>query len=145
MKVLNDLVKSLVKAIEEQKQAHASQTETLVAQIRTLKTQLADMSTQVTDLKEEFRTQITSIQALSSSPSYAEVARTYRTAYRATYELLPQGTTLSTMTDTLYCTIDTSRVRAEEMSKAQPGAVRKAIEEERSAPWKDRRIGAVLR
>jgi hypothetical protein len=34
------------------------------------------------------------------------------------------------MTDTLYCTIDTSRVGEEERSKAQPGAVRKAIEEE---------------
>lgn len=34
------------------------------------------------------------------------------------------------MTDILNCTIDTSRVRAEEMRKAQPRAVRKAIEEE---------------
>ena len=34
------------------------------------------------------------------------------------------------MTDTLYCTIDTSRVGEEERSKAQPGTIRKAIEEE---------------
>lgn len=53
MKELTDLVKSLVKAMEEQKQAHANRIETLVAQIETLKTQLADLSTQATDLKEE--------------------------------------------------------------------------------------------
>jgi hypothetical protein len=36
----------------------------------------------------------------------------------------------SIMTDTLYCTVDTSRVVEGERSKAQPGAVRKAVEEE---------------
>jgi hypothetical protein len=34
------------------------------------------------------------------------------------------------MTDTLYCTTDTSRVGEEERSRALPGAVRKGIEEE---------------
>jgi hypothetical protein len=34
------------------------------------------------------------------------------------------------MTATLYCTIDAWRVGEEDKSKAQPGAVRKAIEEE---------------
>jgi len=36
----------------------------------------------------------------------------------------------SNITNTLYCTIDMSGVREEEKSKAQPGVVRKAIEEE---------------
>jgi hypothetical protein len=40
------------------------------------------------------------------------------------------ATTPSRMTDTLYCTIDTSKVREEDKSKAHPGAIRKAIEEE---------------
>jgi hypothetical protein len=34
------------------------------------------------------------------------------------------------ITDTLYCIIDTSRVGQEVRSKAQPGTIRKAIEEE---------------
>ena len=38
-------------------------------------------------------------------------------------------TTLSTMTDTLYCTVDMSRVGEEDRSKAQPRAVRRAIKE----------------
>jgi hypothetical protein len=40
------------------------------------------------------------------------------------------GTALSRMTDTLYCTIDTSKVREDDKSKAHPGAIRKSIEEE---------------
>ena len=34
------------------------------------------------------------------------------------------------MADTLYCTVDTSRVGDEERDKVQPGAIRKAIEDE---------------
>ena len=34
------------------------------------------------------------------------------------------------MTDTLYCTIDTSRVSDEDKSKVQPGTIRRAIEEQ---------------
>lgn len=38
--------------------------------------------------------------------------------------------TPSTMTDTLYCTIDTSRMGAEDKNKAQPGVIRETIEKE---------------
>ena len=34
----------------------------------------------------------------------------------------------STITDTLYCTVDTSRVEEENMNEAQPGVIRQAIE-----------------
>jgi hypothetical protein len=40
------------------------------------------------------------------------------------------GHTPSTMTDTLYCTIDTSIVGKEDKDKVQPGVIRKAIEDE---------------
>ena len=40
------------------------------------------------------------------------------------------ATTPSRITDTLYCIIDTSRVREEDKNKANPGAIRKAIEDE---------------
>ena len=76
MTVRTDLLKSLVKAMEEQKQTHANQIETLLTQIDTLQTPLTDMSTQVADLTEEVRTQAVSMQAPSPSPSYAEVACT---------------------------------------------------------------------
>jgi hypothetical protein len=124
IKVLTDLVRSLVKAMEEQKQTHADQIENLVEQIATLKTQVREMT-------EQIQTQLSDLQASSPSPSYAEVARTPPNSLPSNVRTLTSmGTTPSTMTDTLYCTIDTSRVGEEERSKAQPGAVRKAIEEE---------------
>jgi hypothetical protein len=44
--------------------------------------------------------------------------------------LTSMGTTPSTMTDTLYCTIDTSRVGEEDRRKVHSGAIRQAVEEE---------------
>jgi hypothetical protein len=51
------------------------------------------------------------------------------------------------LTDTLYCTIDTSRVEEEDKNKAHPGAIRKAIEEEiRTREGQDKwRCAAVIR
>ncbi len=47
----------------------------------------------------------------SPRPSYAEVARTLPTSQPSNVQTLSTGgTTLSTFTSTLYCTIDTSRV-----------------------------------
>jgi hypothetical protein len=56
------------------------------------------------------------------------------------------GTTPSTMTDTLYCTIDTSRVGEEDRSKVHPGLIRQAIEEEiRAGDGQDKwRFAAVI-
>jgi hypothetical protein len=42
----------------------------------------------------------------------------------------PAAATTSFIADKLYCTIDTSRVREEKRSKAQPGAVGKEIKGE---------------
>jgi hypothetical protein len=82
-------------------------------------------------MTERIQTQLSDLQAFSPSPSYAEVARTLPNSLLSNVRTLTSmGTTPSTMTNTLYCTIDTSRVGEEERSKAQPGAVRKAIEEE---------------
>lgn len=51
------------------------------------------------------------------------------------------------MTDTLYCTIDTSRVVEDDKDKAQPGRIRKAVEEEiRTMEGQDKwRCAAVIR
>lgn len=81
---------------------------------------------------EKIESQMSNIQPPRSiSPSYAEVAGTPPSSRPSNVRTLTSmGTTPSTISDTLYCTIDTSRVGEEERSKAQPGAVRKAIEEE---------------
>ena len=62
-------------------------------------------------------------------PSYADVARTPPSSQPSNLMSLPStNTTPSTMTDTLYYTVDTSRVEEEDKSKAQPGAMWQAIE-----------------
>jgi len=133
IKVLTDLVKTLVKAMEEQKETHANQLETLTKtftqQIETLK---AQVTAQVTEMTEKLETQLSDIQLpQSGTRSYADVARTPPSSMPSNLRTLNSiSTTPSTKTDTLYCTIDISRVTEEERSKAQPGAVRKAIEEE---------------
>jgi hypothetical protein len=57
------------------------------------------------------------------------------------------NSTPSALTDTLYCTVDISRVREEDLSKVQPGNIRQAIEQEMrvtgdQANW---RCAAVIR
>ena len=129
IKVLTDLVKSLLRTIEEQKEEHVTQIKSLT---RTFTEQIEALKAEVTDMTEKIQTQLSNIQAPSSpSPSYAEVARTPPDSLPSNVRTLSSlRTTPSTMTDTLYCTVDTSRVGEGERSKVQPGAVRKAIEEE---------------
>jgi hypothetical protein len=151
--VLTDLVKSLLRTVEELKEEHVTHTKTLTRtfteQIEALKAEVTEVKAEVTDRTEKIQTQLSNIQALSSpSPSYAEVARTPPDSVPSNVRTLsPLRTTPSTMTDTLYCTVDTSRVGEVERSKAQPGAVRRAIEEEirtgeGQASW---RCAAVIR
>lgn len=129
IKALTDLVQSLLVAIEEQKKEHVTQIETLT---KTFTEQIEALKAEVTDMTEKIQTQLSNIQVpLSVSLSYAEIARTPPDSVPSNVRTLSSiRTTPSTMTDTLYCTVDTSRVGEEDRSKAQPGAVRRAIEEE---------------
>jgi hypothetical protein len=136
-KVMTDLIAALLSAIEEQKQeqmeameqqrrAHASQIETLTEmftkQIETLKAEVAEL----------IQTQWSNVQKSSAfNMSYVDVARTPPSSLPSNVQTLTSmGTTPSTMTDTLYCTIDTSRMGEDDKSKVHPGSIRKAIEEE---------------
>jgi hypothetical protein len=136
IKILTDLVKSLLEAtegqtsaMEELKREHAKQIEVLT---RTFTQQIETLQGQVAEMTEKIETQLSNTQPpLSGSPSYAEVAGTPPSSRPSNVQTLSSvRTTPSTMTDTLYCTIDTSRVEEQEKSRVQPGAIRKAIEEE---------------
>jgi hypothetical protein len=130
-KTLIDLLVSqngaLMKALEDQKQTTAKQIEALTK---------AFMQ-QFEALKTELKTELAAVQAqlasvripTSASPSYAEIARTPPISQPSNLSSLA-STTPSTMTDTIYCTVDTSRVREEDKDKIQPGAIRGAIEKE---------------
>jgi hypothetical protein len=148
IKILTDLVRSLVESMEEQKQMHQEQIEalskTVTEEIATLKGEMRELAAKT----EQIYSQLSSIQASSPSPSYAEVARTPPSSRPSNVQTLTSmGTTPSRMTDTLYCTIDMSRVGEEDKkNKAHPGAIRKAIEDEmRTGEGRDKwRCAAVI-
>ena len=85
-----------------------------------------------TEMTATIQTQLSNIQVpANASPSYATIARTPRTSQPSNLPSFPsRSLTPSSMTDTLYCTIDTSRMTEEDKSKAQPGTIRHAIEKE---------------
>ena len=85
-----------------------------------------------TEMTATIQTQLSSIQVpANASPSYAAIARTPPTSQPSNLpSFSSRSLTPSSMTDTLYCTIDTSRMTEEDKSKAQPGTIRKAIKKE---------------
>jgi hypothetical protein len=84
------------------------------------------------EISAMIETQLSNIQVpASASPSYAAIARTPPTSQPSNLpSFSSRSLTPSTLTDTLYCTIDTSRMTEEDKSKAQPGTIRHAIEKE---------------
>lgn len=67
----------------------------------------------------------------SPQASYAEIARTPPTSQPSNIRTLSSMNTIpKSFTDTLFCTIDTSRVAEENMDKTNAGTVRKTIENE---------------
>jgi hypothetical protein len=67
----------------------------------------------------------------SGSPSYADVARTPPTSYPSNVRTLSSSnTTPTTFTDTLYCTIDTSRMVDNGNERMSAGSIRTAVETE---------------
>ena len=127
IKVLTNLIMSLLGALEEQKEAQANQVKVITEMFTE---QIDALRAEVTEKMEVIQTQLSNIQApLSAAPSYADVARTPPSSQPSNLTSFPSRNTMpSTITDTLYCTVDTSRVEEENMNEAQPGVIRQAIE-----------------
>ncbi|KAJ5449492.1 uncharacterized protein N7458_005941 [Penicillium daleae] len=69
--------------------------------------------------------------ALTSSPSYADVARTPPLSHPSNIRTLStSNTTPTTVTDTLYCTIDTSRMAENGNERMSAGPIRATVETE---------------
>jgi hypothetical protein len=105
--------------------------EQLIEQLGQVREQAAEETKQ---LREQLETMAKSIMVNSAQtspqPSYADVARTPpRSQPSNVRSLSSMRTTPSSFSDTLYCTIDVSRVSEEDKDKAQVGEVRQAIEE----------------
>lgn len=81
---------------------------------------------EIRSLREE-----NSTPAPASSPSYADIARTLQLSHPSNIRTLSTlNTTPTTFTDTLYCTIDTSKIAESESEKASAGSIRATIETE---------------
>jgi hypothetical protein len=153
IKLLTDLVMSLLRTVQDQKEEqmnqHEALTKSFMQQIEMLTGQIETLQAQITEMTEKMETQLSNMQLPTcASPSYAAVARTPLSSGPSNVRsLTAMGTTPSRMTDTLYCTIDTSRVGEEDRSKTHLGAIRKAVEEEiRAGVGQDKwRCAAVIR
>ncbi|KAJ6157289.1 hypothetical protein N7497_006174 [Penicillium chrysogenum] len=81
---------------------------------------------EIQSLREEI-----SALAPTSSPSYADVARTPPTSYPSNIRTLSTlNTTPTIFTETLYCTIDTSKMTESENERKSAGSIRATIEKE---------------
>ena len=75
--------------------------------------------------------QLASIHVSASpSPSYADVARTPPDSLPSNLRTVSVSATPSSMTDTLYCTVDGSNIEEKEKDKVSPGSIRREIEKE---------------
>ncbi|KAF5253335.1 hypothetical protein FANTH_1769 [Fusarium anthophilum] len=102
-------------------------------EIRQAKEELNQAKEEISQMKEQLNMIAGSISSgaqTSPQPSYADVARTPPTSQPSNVRTLSSmRTTPSSFTDTLFCTIDTSRVSEEGRGKAHVGEARQAIEE----------------
>ena len=80
---------------------------------------------------QSLRIAISPADLTTGSPSYADVARTPPTSYPSNIRTLSSSnTTPTTFSDTLYCTIDTSKMVNNENEKMSAGPIRAAVETE---------------
>jgi hypothetical protein len=136
---LADMVRLLLRTMEDQRKEQTLQIEALqeahTTQIRSLTEtftrQMQEIKAEIADMAEKIQNQVSGIQIPSASPSYATVARTPPDSQAGNVRnLSSMNTTSPSVTETLYCTVDTSRVEEGQKSQVQPGMIRKAIEEE---------------
>ena len=129
----SDALSIILSVVEELK----SSNEEIKASNEELKTELAEIKAQLAETRAQLAEMVSSANYMSRSgastgqspqQSYASVLT--RSINPSSSASLPATSMASNTTNTLYCTIDISGVGEEEKSKAQPGIVRKAIEEE---------------
>lgn len=109
---------------------------------REARVELQNTQKELQDTKEELKHIRNQLEALSAAAtsnqssaraSFAEVARSPPTSEPTNLRSLSMQSTPSSFSDTLYCTIDTSRVDEANKSRAQAGQIRQAIESEMRA------------
>jgi hypothetical protein len=130
---LCDVVSRQENMIQEQHRQFQEYQRQMERMMQDTKTQLAEELREARDQIDALVRDVALLASAQPSPraSYAEVARTPPSSQPSGVRALSSPrTTPSTFTDTLFCTIDTSRVEGGEKGKVQVADVRKAIEKE---------------
>ncbi|KAF2815582.1 uncharacterized protein BDZ99DRAFT_118734 [Mytilinidion resinicola] len=126
-------------SIEKREKEHAKRIETLSKEhanqinelTRTLTQEREALKTEVKAMVDMVDTRLSKIQTTpSGTPSYANVACTPPYSQPSNLQTVSTHTTSTTPTNTLYCTVDTSRVEEEDREKAQLRKIRQTIETE---------------
>jgi hypothetical protein len=118
------------------------------SELRALKTLMTEELKQVHDRLDTIgnNSALTNYDNGSPNRLYADVARTPPNSVPTNvHSISSMGTTPSTMTDTLYCTVDTSRVASEDAEKVSMGAIRANVEKDirntsEQANWRCRAV-----
>ena len=155
MQVLTELVRSLVKETKDQRKEIQGQRKEMQDQrkeheskMEGLLTQIESLQTRVVELTDTINNRPSTIYGPSPANSYANVAASPPNSQPSNIRTITSvGSAGSRTTDTLYCTIDTSRVREESRDRTGLGDIRQAIEtkmrtREGHANW---RCAAVIR
>jgi hypothetical protein len=101
------------------------------AELGRVKDELQSVKDELNQTKQEMAEGMValSLGQSSPSPSYADAARTPPTSQPSNVQTLSSMcTTPSRLTNTLYCTIDTSRVEKETVDQISAGAIRTVVE-----------------
>lgn len=122
-----DLLHKLIEMMEDLKEEMRQQKEEMKQQKDESTRQIEELRAEIAAMRQE---QVVNVRIpTETSPTYANVARIPPTSHPSN---LPSNSTIvtasSNITDSLYCTIDTSRVDEKETEKINPGSVREVIE-----------------
>ncbi|KAL5395482.1 hypothetical protein PMIN03_013091 [Paraphaeosphaeria minitans] len=127
----NTELKATVGELMNSNAALRATVEKLTAELSHVKAQLVETKAQAEALANNLETQLSRMQAASDgSPTYAHIVRTPPDSQPSNLRTISGTMTPSAITDTIYCTIDTSRVEERNKAEAQLGAVRQAIEKQ---------------
>lgn len=145
------ILKTLLEAWTKQEAYHKkveAEVGLIKQELQAVKEECQAVKDELRRTKQEMADGIATLASAQSSPrlSYADVARIPPTSHPSNITSLSSNyTTRTTFTNTLYCTIDTSRVEKDASDQVSAGAIRAMVEngmrnEQDNATWRCRAV-----
>ncbi|KYK58873.1 reverse transcriptase [Drechmeria coniospora] len=133
--VIRELRTQIKESSEKAHRGHEEFRKESRQELQNTKKELQDTKGELRNIRQQLEALSTATASNQSSPraSFAEVARTPPTSQPTNLRTLSMQTTPSSLRDTFYCTIDTTRVEEVNKNIVQVGQIRQAIESEMRA------------